>query len=336
MVHFDVCSEQEAMNVVQVFMIYWLPLLVLLLGTIVLFPATSFFFNQLNRVDAPSLTFVDKAIVLLSYLQVFFLLPLVLSPQWKYTLVAGVVTGLQVVAAGSAIRYASRAALFLQTLFVLYLFDPLGGNQFLTFSEHRGVRGGSQAAQGSGLWFNVRQNHPWISDRADSNVAGTVASPSYHYRRMGNMLGMGARSNDVERGEPAYAANFHNFHRSTFRGENMAGDVATYCTNYYLGYFRRDARLIDLDRQSNPDADGVFGYCAWDWTIFLLITSAFGLLAALTAFLLGIHKWVAERADAEASPSSDDDADVKQFEPAVVAPSAHGPTYPGVIEYVQT
>jgi hypothetical protein len=131
---FDTCTRLEHLDIFRAFWIYVMPSF-LFLATLITATWVVLFVNK-QGTHFP-LTLMEKIIIFLGFCQGFFMLPLYLSPQWKYAVVV-VWASFFAITAGAARKGKLYLLLvFLQLFIIFYLFDPLNANDYLNLSAER-------------------------------------------------------------------------------------------------------------------------------------------------------------------------------------------------------
>lgn len=128
---YDMCTEIEYLSATKAFWVFVLPTFLLTFTLVAVFVVAAFVNGEAQKNGGEGFDFYTKWVLALATLMGAFALPTFFSPQWVY--------GLVVVLAAlfGLVAFASRNA-YLRTVFVavnlvtlLYLIDPLAGNQYL-------------------------------------------------------------------------------------------------------------------------------------------------------------------------------------------------------------
>jgi len=129
-VTFLTCSSIELLTVLKAGMVFIIPL-ILLLATLSGFGIVLVFANKASN---RSYSFLETTMIVLSVLTILTSIPLYFSPMFKYGIFIVLTAFLTVLSAAARIRALNIITLVAQFVILVYIFDPVHGNQYLTLT----------------------------------------------------------------------------------------------------------------------------------------------------------------------------------------------------------
>eukprot|EP00995_Heteronema_vittatum_P008130 NODE_32_length_2451_cov_722.433805_g27_i0.p1 GENE.NODE_32_length_2451_cov_722.433805_g27_i0~~NODE_32_length_2451_cov_722.433805_g27_i0.p1 ORF type:complete len:728 (-),score=321.92 NODE_32_length_2451_cov_722.433805_g27_i0:194-2377(-) len=131
---FDVCSTVEQMNTIKAFWVFILPI-ELLFATIVCLAICLAFAARAKDTHAYSIT--ERVMVGAACLTIAFAVTLFFAPLYKYGVFVVLGSLFAIITAAARVRAINIVCIIFQILLLMYLFDPMTGNSFLTTASNR-------------------------------------------------------------------------------------------------------------------------------------------------------------------------------------------------------
>jgi hypothetical protein len=317
---YDVCTTVEYLNPIRAVMVFVAPTGFLLMSLGLLAFAFVFALRQADR----SYFLTEKLLVVLAIAEAFFAWPLFFSPQFKYGIFVTLAAAATVCAAGARIKYTHAVMAVTQTVLVLWLLDPFAGSDFFTLASWKDAVTPNADFRANGLHRHITTN--WLLDVPQGDVSPfpdtgapvldqQFSARTYcrgdgsdenqrcmHNRFDGNAAGMfvddvdnedltSKASAGVQRGLPVAYEFDHVARKSRTYPLSAAASYSgnNICTAFYQGYFQLDMRLLDTERYDNYQ-ERFFGYCSRGWTVTLLVSAGFVVMAAVLVLLLTLFE----------------------------------------------
>jgi hypothetical protein len=129
--YYYTCSSIELLTVLKSGMVYIIPMALLIatfagLGIVLVFA---------NKASNRSYSFIESAMIILALISVLVSIPLFFSPMFKYGVFIVIVSLLSILSAAARVRVVNVAAVVAQIIILFYIFDPIHGNRYLTFTS---------------------------------------------------------------------------------------------------------------------------------------------------------------------------------------------------------
>eukprot|EP00996_Jenningsia_fusiforme_P003041 NODE_384_length_2323_cov_178.257696_g356_i0.p1 GENE.NODE_384_length_2323_cov_178.257696_g356_i0~~NODE_384_length_2323_cov_178.257696_g356_i0.p1 ORF type:complete len:713 (-),score=117.60 NODE_384_length_2323_cov_178.257696_g356_i0:118-2256(-) len=137
---FSVCTQIEQMNTFKAFWVFVLPFEMLFAVFLGLALALGFA-SHANTHNPRSYIFIERFMIALAILTVFFAIPYFFSPLYKYGIVQALVALVVIITAAARLRWLNFLAIVLQGIFLIYLIDPFHGSAYFTLASGRHVSG---------------------------------------------------------------------------------------------------------------------------------------------------------------------------------------------------
>lgn len=145
-VRYEVCSTIEQMDVLRAYWIFVLPTFLLASTFLGVAVVVCFITHSTRR----SYSYVERAMIVLAVLTTIFGLPAYFAPIYKYGVWVCFTCIFTMIAAGARVRWLNAAAVALNFVLLMYLFDPFNGNRYFNFASLR-VENGDPDPESGGL-----------------------------------------------------------------------------------------------------------------------------------------------------------------------------------------
>lgn len=134
---FYTCSSIELLTVLRSGMIYIIPLALLIatfggLGVVLVFA---------NKASNRSYSFIESTMIVLALVSALSSIPLFFSPMFKYAVFIIIASLISILSAAARVKIVNIFAIIAQVVILFYIFDPIHGNRFLTFTSFPQISG---------------------------------------------------------------------------------------------------------------------------------------------------------------------------------------------------
>jgi hypothetical protein len=130
---YEVCTTIETLTPLKGFWLFVWPAYMLTMTCICM----AFVLAFVGKSSRRSFAFLERAMITVAFLTIILAVACFFAPVYKYGVWLVIVSLFTVVVAAARVKYLNLALVIVQFITLMYLFDPLNGNNYLNFASLR-------------------------------------------------------------------------------------------------------------------------------------------------------------------------------------------------------
>jgi hypothetical protein len=154
---FETCTTIEYLTANKAFWLFVWPAYLLTMTCICM----AFVIAFVGKSSRRSFAFLERAMITVAFLTIIFAVCCFFAPIYKYGVWLVIVALFTVIVAAARLVYLNGLLVIVQFLTLMYLFDPLNGNNYLNFSTLR--VNGLPDPQGAGVLHHIQKIYPSVN-----------------------------------------------------------------------------------------------------------------------------------------------------------------------------